>query len=349
MPVDAVVVLVGEIDDVGVPRVEDDALDVALRVDEPLGRREVLAGSGGGVPAGHHALVGVEVELVVGGAHREGLDGVPYGSEVAVRVEQVVVPLDVAHLRVGVVGRGVEIAVFLVADVGVIPVNVARGEVGSQQNARHQDAEVVEDLDAVGLLAHHIDAVRASVVVGLETHVEVVVLIYGDARFGFLREVRSGQRRGSRRHVGSLLAACDGRDVGLDDVFEDFVELRLVLFVLAHGDGDDALFARELGREDEHAVSRRGDDGGPFLVEIDVEGFGVGAEVPALDDDLGGYRAGFRVERFEYDGLIGPVARISPPLVVGARQQPQTCRQTGEPHVQAAFAVEIFHVLGLLG
>ena len=87
----------------------------------------------------------------------------------------------------------------------------------------------------------------------------------------------------------------------------------LFSLVLAHGDGDDALFARELGREDEHAVSRRGDDGGPFLVEIDVEGFGVGAEVPALDDDLGGYRAGFRVERFEYDGLIGPVARISPP------------------------------------
>ena len=31
------------------------------------------------------------------------------------------------------------------------------------------------------------------------------------------------------------------------------------------------------------------------------------------------------------------------------RDRPQTCRQTGEPHVQAAFAVEIFHVLGLLG
>ena len=47
--------------------------------------------------------------------------------------------------------------------------------------------------------------------------------------------------------------------------------------------------------------------------------------------------------------LIVRLVKIAPPLVVGARQQPQTCRQTGEPHVQAAFAVEIFHVLGLLG
>ena len=61
--------------------VEDDAHDVSLGVYEAAGRREILALSGGGIPAGHDALVGVEVEFIVGRAHREGLDGIPYGAK----------------------------------------------------------------------------------------------------------------------------------------------------------------------------------------------------------------------------------------------------------------------------
>ena len=304
--------LVGEIDDVGVARIEDDAHDVALGVYEAAGRREILALSGGGIPAGHDALVGVEVEFIVGRAHREGLDGIPYGSEIAVGIEQVVIPLDVSHVRVGVVGDGIEISVSLVPDVGVVPIYIACGQVGAQEDTRYEDAEIVEDFDISGLLVHHVDAVLASVVYA-EADVEVVVLVDGDSRFGLRREIRPDQRGGSFGHGSALHAPGDRGNIGLDDVVEQFVELYLVLLVLTHGDRDDALFAREFGGKDEHAVSRRGDYGCAFFVEIDIEGFGVGAEVLALDDYLGRYRPGFRIERFEFDGFVGLVSRIPPP------------------------------------
>ena len=252
--VDTMVPLVGEIDDVGVARVENQPHDVALGVYEPVRGREVFTFARGGIPAGYYALVGIEIEFVVGGTHRECLDGVPHGGEITVGVEQVAIPLDVPRVGVGIVGDGVEIAVTLVADVGVVPVDVAGDQVGAQENAGDQDAEIVEYFDIPGLLAHHVDAVLAAVVYA-EAHKEVVVFVDGDPRFGFRREVRPDQRSGAFGHGSTFRTAGNRGNIRLDNVVEQFVEPDFVLFVLADGDGDDTLFAREFGREDEHTVA----------------------------------------------------------------------------------------------
>lgn len=139
------------------------------------------------------------------------------------------------------------------------------------------------------------------------------MLVDGDSRFGLRREIRPDQRGGSFGHGSALHAPGDRGNIGLDDVVEQFVELYLVLLVLTHGDRDDALFARELGCKDEHAVSRRGDYGCAFFVEIDIEGFGVGAEVLALDDYLGRYRPGFRIDDSSSMGLSGWYPEFPPP------------------------------------
>lgn len=223
------------------------------------------------------------------------------------------------------------------------PVDVARLVVAREDDTRYEDAEVVEELDVSGLLAHHVDTVDVLLRGEAETDIDVVVFVDGDRRVGLVHETGYGRElRGSRGHGGSLRASGNGRDVRLYDVVEDLVELRLVLLVFTHRDRDDALLARKFGREDEHAVAGRRDDGGAFFVEIDVQRLGIGAEILAFDDDLSGDRTGRRGERFENDGLVGPVARITPSLAVGARRQPAD-QQAGEPQVQPASKVEVFH------
>ena len=109
-----------------------------------------------------------------------------------------------------------------------------------------------------------------------------------------------------------MIEVAAGRDCERGEVMREPDEVAAMIRLKALGWGVRRI-ARELGCKDEHAVSRRGDYGCAFFVEIDIEGFGVGAEVLALDDYLGRYRPGFRIERFEFDGFVGLVSRIPPP------------------------------------